>query len=92
MSLFSSSCDPFDVTVAGDLAAAVARVRAHITEEGGTFTGDASKGTFSGGTPFGTIHGEYAVRGNVVTVTITKRPRIAGCDLIEGRIREYFAS
>lgn len=91
MGLFSSSCDPFDVTVGGDLAASVKRVQSLITGDGGTFAGDASSGTFSGPTPVGTIEGKYAVRGNVVTVTITKRPRVAPCDVIEAKIRKYFA-
>ena len=90
MGLLSSSCDPFDLTVSGDLAAAVKRVQGLITGDGGAFTGDASGGTFSGPTPVGTIEGKYAVRGNVVTVTITKRPRLAGCDVIEAKIRKYF--
>ena len=91
MGLFSSDCDPFDVTVGGDLAAAVKRVQALITGDGGTFAGDAAGGRFSGPTPVGTIEGTYAVRGNVVTVTITKRPRVAPCDAIEARVRKYFA-
>lgn len=91
MGLWSSSCDPFDVTVAGDLAASVDRVRMLITGDGGTFAGDATAGTFSGPTPVGPIEGKYAVRGNVVTVTITKRPRVAGCEVIESRVRGYFA-
>jgi hypothetical protein len=91
MGLFSSSCDPFDVTVSGDLAAAVKRVQALIAGDGGTFAGDAAAGAFTGPTPVGTIEGKYAVRGNVVTVTITKRPMLAPCDVIEARIRKYFA-
>ena len=91
MGLFSSSCDPFDVTVAGDVTAAVERVRGFIAGEGGAFAGDASAGTFTGPTPVGSIEGKYVVRGNVVTVTITKRPRVAPCDVIEAKIRKYFA-
>jgi hypothetical protein len=91
MGLLSSSCDPFDLTVSGDLDAAVKRVQALITGDGGTFAGDAAAGKFTGPTPVGTIEGKYAVRGNMVTVTITKRPRLAGCDVTEAKIRKYFA-
>jgi hypothetical protein len=66
-------------------------VQTLIAGDGGTFAGDAAAGTFSGPTPVGTIEGKYAVRGNVVTVTITKRPVLAGCGVIEERIRKYFA-
>ena len=91
MGLWTSSCDPFDVTVSGDLAATVKRVQGLITGDGGTFAGDATAGTFAGPTPVGPIEGQYVVRGNVVTVSITKRPRVAGCDVIEAKIRKYFA-
>jgi hypothetical protein len=85
------SCDPFDIPVPGDLPAALARVRAAIVAEGGVFGGDESAGQFAGSTPVGTVKGTYAVKGNVVRVTITSKPMLAPCGAIEARIRKYFA-
>jgi len=85
------SCDPFDIPVPGDLAAALARVQASIAAEGGRLTGDATAGRFAGPTPVGTVEGTYVVHGNVVRVTITSKPIVAPCVTIEARVRRYFA-
>jgi len=84
------SCDPFDIPVPGDLPAALSRVRAAIVAEGGMFSGDESAGRFAGSTPVGSIEGTYAVKGNVVRVSITSKPMLAPCGAIEARIRKYF--
>ena len=47
-------------------------------------------GRFAGPTPMGTVEGTYAVKGNVIRVTITSKPMLAPCGAIEGRIRKYF--
>jgi hypothetical protein len=84
------SCDPFDVPIPANLSAAIARVRTLIREEGGTFTGDAKAGKFTGSTPAGTVEGRYAVQGAVIRITITSKPMVAPCRVIESKIRGYF--
>jgi hypothetical protein len=84
------SCDPFDVPVPADLAVAIARVRTLIRGEGGTFTGDAKAGRFTGPTPVGTVEGRYTVQGAVIRITITSKPMVASCAAIEAKIRKYF--
>jgi hypothetical protein len=84
------TCDPFDVPVPADLPGVIARVRALITGEGGTFTGDVKAGQFAGPTPVGTVEGRYAVQGAVIRITITSKPMIAPCGAIEAKIRKYF--
>jgi hypothetical protein len=84
------SCDPFDITVKGNMAATLDQVRTAILQAGGKFTGDASAGSLSAPTPLGKIEGKYTVRGNVVTLTITNKPMLVSCDTIEGKVREYF--
>jgi hypothetical protein len=86
----ATSCDPFDVTVSGDLQAAVDRARAKVTGAGGTFTGDTKSGSFSGPSGVGTIEGKYSVSGQVVTVKVTKKPFIVPCSKIESTVRDYF--
>lgn len=90
MGFFSSTCDPFDVTVSGDVSAAIERARRQVSAAGGTFTGDASGGKFSGTSPVGAIEGTYTGSGNVLTVTITSRPRVAPCGTIAERVRGFF--
>ena len=85
------SCDPFDITVSGDLTAALAHVQALIVGEGGRFAGDATGGRFAGASPIGTIEGQYAVQGSTVRITITSKPMLAPCGAIEAKIRQYFA-
>jgi hypothetical protein len=91
MGFWTSDCDPFDLTVDGDLQAALDRARSQITSGGGSFSGDSASGSFSGPTPVGSVEGTYTVNGNVVTIKITSRPRIASCGTIEERIRGFFA-
>ena len=86
-----ASCKPFTVTVAGDVAAAIAKARQQITAQGGTFSDDANAGSVSLKIPvLGTIRGEYAVSGQNLTITITDRPFLAPCGTIEERIRQFF--
>jgi hypothetical protein len=84
------SCDPFDVPVPADLPAAIARVKALIIGEGGTFTGDVTAGRFTGPTPMGTVEGRYTVQGEAIRITITSKPMVAPCGVIESKIRRYF--
>ena len=85
------TCDPFDVPVPADLPAVIARVRALIVGQGGSFAGDQTAGRFAGPTPIGPVEGRYTVQGAAIRITITSKPMLAPCGAIETRIREYFA-
>jgi hypothetical protein len=86
------SCDPFDVPVPADVPGTIARVQALIVREGGTFAGDAMAGRFASPTPVGQVEGRYKVQGAVIRITITSKPMVAPCGVIESRIRGYFGS
>ncbi|HKB02148.1 MAG TPA: hypothetical protein VKD90_08010 [Gemmataceae bacterium] len=86
------SCDPFDVPVPVDLPGTIARVQALIVRQGGTFAGDATAGRFAGPTPVGPVEGRYTVQGEAIRITITSKPMMAPCGVIESRIRGYFVS
>lgn len=66
-----------------------------ITEKGGKFNGDSSKGTFSLDTPIGDIQGSYMILsmpGNPETkieVTITDKPFLVSMKKIENTITEF---
>ena len=47
-------------------------------------------GRFAGPTPVGTVEGRYAVQGAVIRITITSKPMVAPCGVIESRVRKYF--
>jgi hypothetical protein len=85
------SCDPFDIPVPADLSAALAQVQRLLTAEGGSFSGDATAGRFSGTSPVGPIEGRYTIQGAAIRITITSKPMLAPCGAIEARIRMYFA-
>lgn len=84
------NCDPFDIPIPDDLHAAIVRVQALIVGEGGSFAGDAKAGRFAGPTPVGQVEGRYTVQGNVIRITITSKPIVAPCGVIEAKVRRYF--
>ena len=85
------SCDPFEVPVPDDLNGVLARVQEHIARDGGKFAGDATAGHFAGSSPLGPIEGRYTVQGTTIRITITSKPMLAPCGMIEAKIRGYFA-
>ncbi|CAM3549175.1 hypothetical protein [Paracidovorax anthurii] len=56
-----------------------------IHDHGGTITGGPSGGAFSVDTPLGSVAGTFMVSGQ--SCTITKRPFILPCKVIENFIR-----
>jgi hypothetical protein len=85
------SCDPFDIPVPADLPAVLARAQRLIVAEGGSFSGDAHAGRFSGASPVGPVEGRYTVQGAAIRITITSKPMLAPCAAIEAKIRKFFA-
>jgi hypothetical protein len=86
-----AGCDSFDVPVTSNLAGVLDRVRANITNSGGNFNGDTQSGQFSGEVPMmGGFEGQYQVNGETITITITEKPFLIPCTLIESKIREFF--
>jgi hypothetical protein len=63
-----------------------------ITNAGGTFQGNASAGNFDVSTPLGAIRGNYVIQQSVIHVTITSKPFLVSCGLIEKQLRGYFAT
>jgi hypothetical protein len=88
-----ASCDAFDVTVNGDIGAALQKVKADVEAQGGTFDGDETGGSLSGTLPLmGQFAATYTVAGNTVTITVTHRPILVSCGVIESKTRDYFAA
>jgi hypothetical protein len=70
-------------TVAGDA----------IRSAGGTFTGNANRGEFSGAIPgMGILRGSYVCSPVSIDITITDKPFLIPCSMIEKYVREKFAA
>jgi hypothetical protein len=88
-----AACDPFDVTVDGDLAPVLAQVKTKVEALGGVFQGDLNSGSLSGHVPLlGDVAADYAVAGNTVTITITHKPLFVSCSTLEAKITDFFAA
>lgn len=61
-----------------------------IMGAGGTFQGDATAGNFGVSTPLGDIRGNYIIQQSVIMVTITTKPFLVSCGMIEKQLRGYF--
>ena len=67
-----------------------------ITEKGGQFTGDTSKGNFHIKTAIGAVEGTYEViappagQTTPIVVTITKKPFIVSANKIKEAISDFF--
>jgi|GEM_PF-1901729 len=83
------SCPPFSVEFVGDAKELFMMLVELAEENGATLNGDETGGSFSGSLGPITIRGEYSVTGQVVTVTITRKPLFfPTCDMIEGAVRD----
>jgi hypothetical protein len=86
-----AKCDAFDVTIKGTPTTAFAKIKSDVESNGGTFEGDENSGTVSGNVPLlGALTANYTVSGNTVTITVTDRPLLVPCALIESQARDYF--
>lgn len=82
----------FTIALNDDISSALSRVESAITENGGTFLGDRSKGVFQGNSVMGPIKGEYcSVSENEIRITIKDKPFVVPHSMIEGEIKKYFS-
>ena len=63
-----------------------------FNQMGGNFNGDAEKGSFTLDSPVGKISGEYSINGKEMKVTISEKPMMLPCSLIEGEFKKYLSS
>lgn len=77
----------FNILVTGDKSTILKHVGDSIRASGGTFVAETiSTGKFSGSG----VEGSYHIVGDVVVITISKKPFVVSNAYIEKRIREYF--
>ena len=81
----------FDIAFTGSATALFERAKAGIQSQGGTLTGDATKGTVSAPTPIGRMAGTYAVTGQVAHFEITEKPFLLSCARIQTELAKLAA-
>lgn len=73
----------FNIAFHANAESLIRRARQEIERTGGVFTGDTTQGTFKAKTPIGSIAGAYTITGQVITLSITKKPLLLSCRRIE---------
>lgn len=74
----------------GSAEALIARVRKAVEEAGGSFSGDASSGSFSVPPPIGKkIEGTYTISGQKLDIAINKKPGFVSCKRIKKLLNTY---
>ena len=64
----------------------VSEARRVAKENGATFRGDTTSGSFSGKG----VKGRYKIEGGTVKVTITDKPTLASWSTVESKVKEFF--
>jgi hypothetical protein len=67
------------------------KAKTALGRAGGTLTGDTSNGDFYISTPMGKVAGNYSLSGDQVMITITEKPMMVGCGMIESMLRSQLA-
>ncbi len=68
-------------------AALVERARKLAEDAGADFSGDATSGQFAAKG----VEGEYAVEGDSITVTVTRKPMVAPWSMVEAKVKQFFS-
>ncbi|GKS84274.1 MULTISPECIES: hypothetical protein [unclassified Acidovorax] len=84
-----ASCSPFNVSFTGSAQDLFVKIAALIHQNGGVISGGPAGGSFSVGTPLGTVAGTFSVNGQTCTVTITQRPFFLPCSTIQSFVQSH---
>lgn len=82
----------FSIPFNGPPASISEKARHAIGNAGGNFQGNEQAGNFDVSTPLGDIRGGYVIEQQMIHVTITSKPFLVSCGMIEKQLRGYFAS
>ena len=83
-----ASCKPFKLKFSGSAEDLFAKLTKLVHDNGGTITGTPVAGSVSITTPLGGIDATYQVKGQTVTIHVTKRPFFLGCSDIQKFIKK----
>jgi hypothetical protein len=65
----------------------IGKAKNAAAQSGAVFVGDERNGSFS----TNEVAGSYEINGGYALITMTKKPFIASWNLVEARVREFFA-
>ena len=65
----------------------IAKAKNAAGQSGAEFTGDERNGSFN----TNEVAGSYEITGGYALITMTKKPFIAPWNMVEARVREFFA-
>jgi hypothetical protein len=82
-----SSCDPFSITFQGTAEDFLAKAQKAIAKVNGTFNGTTTSGSFDINSPIGQVAGSYTIAGQDLTITVTEKPMMLGCGMLEGMLK-----
>jgi len=80
-----SKCN-FSIPFTGTAADVYTKAKAAVEKQGGSFSGDASGGSFSLNV-FGKISGSYTVSGQELQIVIDDKPMMIPCGAIENVLK-----
>jgi hypothetical protein len=80
-----SKCN-FSISFTGTPEEVYNKARNAVEKQGGTFSGDSNKGSFSINV-FGNISGSYVVNGSQLDITIDDKPMMIPCAAIENVLK-----
>lgn len=64
--------------------------RVELERHGGSLTGDLTAGDIVAKTPVGDVIGRYTVEGDLLTVHIVEKPRLAPGKVLRGVVAKFF--
>lgn len=82
-----SACAPFSIPFNAPAGEYLEKAKAAIAKMNGTLTGDETQGSFDVNSPIGKVSGTYSVNGQTLTITITDKPMMLACGMIEGLMK-----
>lgn len=82
-----SSCDPFSITFQGTVADYLEKAQKAAAKMNGTFNGNETSGGFDINSPLGKVAGTYTINGQTATITVTEKPMMLACAMLEGLLK-----
>jgi hypothetical protein len=82
-----SACDPTSIPFQGAVNEYLVKAKEKIGKMNGTLNGTDTSGTFDVNSPVGRVAGTYAVSGQTITITVTDKPMMLPCNMIEGFLK-----
>lgn len=81
----------FSVKVAGDASAVIQKARSAVESQKGTFNGDDQAGDFDVNVFSNHVKGSYEMVGDMMNITILKKPFFVPCSTIESFLRNQLS-